>query len=425
MGNMTDTDVEVNLDELEKWYLEQLGGRFKREHKVLSKFFSKSAEELAQAKNALKAWLNTKPEKEDEKLDDKTKKIMERFIDSVLDSLDEVVIPTIHTTISYENCHKFNEGIKKVFTTYNVHGKKVMRRFWKQYKLEIKEIDLHLRKLGDFSQKVTKFQLKNYQEGKEAELLLKKIPLLENNIERLGNTKSKLDEMEETFAGMEDRRIQMEQELENISEDPDLKEFQDMERRLDIRKRDFRETLKFKKAFKKMKKYLEKGTIALRDISESDLKPYLKDSVGTILAEGPKIPRLRRILIKTRIMLEDERDYLQLKSELKVRVIENINEIVSNNALEPKIKKILDLENEKAEIRKKLQKKGLESLRNELKEKIAIATIDSEHFENDVERYRRDFKELLNKVKEDRQDLQKGIKEETDQEIKIKIIIPA
>ncbi|MHA1519238.1 MAG: hypothetical protein ACTSRK_03555 [Promethearchaeota archaeon] len=421
---MSESELEVSLVELEKWYLEQLGDRFKREHKYLSKIFSKSAEQVAQAKNALKAWLNSKPEKEEEKLDDKTKKIMARFIDSVLNSLDEVIIPTIHTTISYENCHKFNEGIKKVFTTYNVHGKKVMRRFYKQYKLEIKEIDLHLRKLGDFSQKVVKFQLKNYQEGKEAELLLKKIPLLENNIERLGTTKSKLDEMEGTFAGMEERRIMMEQELEKISEDPDLQEFQDMERRLDIAKRDFRETLKFKKAFKKMKKFLEKGTISVRDISESDLKPYLKDSVGTILAEGPKIPRLRQILIKTRIMLEDERDYLQLKSELKVRVIENINEIVSNNSLESEITKILSLVDEKAEIRKKLQKKGLESQRNELREKIAIATIDSEHFENDVQRYKRDYKDLLSKVKEDRKDLQKGIKEETGEEIKIKIIIP-
>ena len=422
---MTDTDTEVNLDALEKWYLEQLEERFKKEHKILSKIFSKSAEELAQAKNALKAWLNSEPEKEEEKLDDKTKKIMERFIDSVLNSLDEVVIPTVHTSISYDNCHKFNEGIKKVFTTYNMHGKKVMRRFWKQYKLEIKEIDLHLRKLGDFTQKVTKFQLKNYQEGKEAELLLKKIPLLENNIERLGTTKAKLDDMEGTFTGMSDNLHQMEQELDRISEDPDLQEFQDMERRLDIAKRDFRETLKFQKAFKKMKKYLEKGTISLRDISEVDLKPYLKDSVGSILAEGPKIPHLRQILIKTRIMLEDEKDYLQLKSDLKVRVIENINEIVSNNALEPEIQKILDMEAEKAEIRKKLQNKGLESLRNELREKIAIATVDSEHFENDVERYRRDYKDLLNKVKDDRQELQNTIKEETQADIKIKIIIPA
>lgn len=417
--------TEVKLDALEEYYLGLLEERFKREHKLLSKYFSKSAEEVAQAKNALNSWLKSKPEENDDKLDEKSKKIMDRFIETVLDALDEIKIPTIHSSISYENCQKFNDGVKKVYITYNSQGKKSLRRFWKEYKLEIKEIDLHLRKLGGYSQKVGKFLLKNYQDGKEAESLIKKIPLLENDIERLGISKSKLDEMENSLASMDSDLKSMVRELERINEDPELQKLQKLEHDLDIAKRNFRESLKFKKAFKKMKKYLEKGTIALRDITESDLKPYIKDSVGTILGEGPKIPHLRQILIKTRIMLEDDKDYLQLKSDLKDRVIENINDIVSNNSLEEEIQAILDLEAKKEEIRKVLQNKGLETQRNELKEKIAIATVDYEHFENDVSRYRRDYKDLLSKVKEERETLQKSIKDETEEEVKITVIIPA
>lgn len=416
---------EVNLVDLESWYLEQLQERFKREHKLLSKIFAKIADEVAQAKNALKAWRSYKPEKDEEKLDEKTQKIMERFVDTVLNSIDEMQIPTIHNSISYETCQKFNDGVKKVYFIYNSQGKKTIRRFYKQFKLEIKEIDLHLRKIGNYSQKINKFLLKNYQDGKEAESLLKRIPLLQNNIERLAITKKKLDELESTFESMKSKLKDMEEKLDKLNEDPDLQKFQKIEHDLEIAKREFREKLKFKKAFKKMKKYLEKGTISLRDISESDLKPYLKDSVAAILSEGPKIPHLRQLLIKTRIMLEDEKDSLQLKSDLKTRVIENINDIVSNNSLEHEIQKILELEEKKEEIRKLMKSKGLESQRNDLKEKISIATVDLEHFENDVARYRRDYKDLLNKVKSEREELQEAVKTETGQDIKLKIIIPS
>lgn len=416
---------EVNLADLESWYLKQLQERFKREHKIIGKIYAKIADEVGQAKNALKAWRNFKPKDESEKMDEKSLKIMERFIDSVLNSIDELEIPTIHTDISYDSCQKFNEGVKKVYMTYNSQGKKTMRRFYKQFKLEIKEIDLHLRKIGNFNQKINKFILKNYQDGKEAEQLVKKIPLLNNNIERLATTKNKLDELESTFKEMQENLKDLEDKLEKLNEDPDLQQFQKIEHDLELLKREFREKLKFAKAFKKMKKYLEKGTITLRDISESDLKPYLKDPVAEIINEGPKIPHLRQLLIKTRIMLEDEKDYLQLKTDLKNRIIENINEIVSNNALEDDIQKILEISEQKEEIRKKMKSKGLESQREELKGKIATATLDLEHFENDVSRYRRDYSELLNKVKSDREELQQAIKTETDQEIKIKIIIPS
>ncbi|MHA1776816.1 MAG: hypothetical protein DRO88_07400 [Promethearchaeia archaeon] len=417
--------TEVNLAELEAWYLKQLQERFKREHKLLGKIYTKISEEVAQAKNSLKAWRNHTPDSDGENLDEKTKKIMDRFIESVLNSLDELEIPTVHTSISYDACQKFNDGVKKVYMTYNAQGKKTMRRFYKEFKLEIKEIDLHLRKIGNYNQKINKFILKNYQDGKEAEQLIKRIPLLNNNIERLATTKKKLDELEDTFKSMKENLQRKEAELEQLNEDPDLQEFQKIEHELELLKRDFRENLKFSKAFKKMKKSLEKGTITLRDISEYDLKPYLKDPVSEILKEGPKIPHLRQLLIKTRILLEDERDYLQLKSDLKNRIIENINEIVSNNALEDDIRKILELMEKKEKIQNKMKSKGLESQRNDLKEKISIATLDLEHFENDVSRYRRDYSELLKKVKNDREELQNAIKVETDKDIKIKVIIPS
>ena len=162
----------------------------------------------------------------------------------------------------------------------------------------------------------------------------------------------------------------------------------------------------------------------MRDIREDDVKQYLKSSVSIILDEGPKIPRLRTILIKLRLMLEDPADPLKLKAELRNRIIVNINHIVSENSLEPLITEILAIREKKNLQQQVLVKKGLESQRKELKEKIAQLTIDHEHFSNDLARRKREFQDLLTKVSEERNELQTRVTEETGEEIKLKIVIP-
>ena len=104
---------EISLEEIEDWYLEQLKIRFKREHKVLSKFFSVSEKELAQTRNSFNTWKNRDFSEEENKLDEKTQKILARFVDSMVENLDEIRIPSIHfENISYENSHKYCDSIK-------------------------------------------------------------------------------------------------------------------------------------------------------------------------------------------------------------------------------------------------------------------------------------------------------------------------
>ncbi len=415
---------EIPLEKLEDWYLDQLKIRFKREHKVLSKFFGYSEKELGQTKNALKSWKNRDFE-EDNKLDEKIQKILERFVDSMVENLDEIRIPSIHfENISYENSQKYCDSIKKLYSVYNSQGRKAIPKFGKQYKIEIKEVDLHLRKIGDLSQKIGKFLRKNYQDGKIAESEIKNIPQLNHNIERLGFIKGKLDGMDETQQEMQKNLTTYENDLLTLSEDSDLQLFEKIEREETLKSNELRDSLKFKKAFKKLKKSLEKGTIYARGIKDSDLRPYIKDPVKKILQEGPKIERLRDILIKTRLILEDEKDPLKLKAELRNKIIANINQIVSKNKLETLISENLEIQARKEEIRDILTKKGIEQKRTDLKNKISTLTLDLEHYSNDLKHRKREYKELLSKISNDRDDLQNKIEEQIGEEIKIKITIP-
>jgi len=109
---------------------------------------------------------------------------------------------------------------------------------------------------------------------------------------------------------------------------------------------------------------------------------------------------------------------------LRNKIIVNINQIVSENKLESIINENLEIQVRKEEIREILQKKGIEQKRTDLKNKISTLTLDVEHFSNDLKHRKREYKDLLSKVSSDRDDLQKKIEEQIDEEVKIKIIVP-
>jgi hypothetical protein len=421
MGN---PNTEINLSELEDWYLTQLESIYSKHHKILRKFFKKAGDEVAQTKAALKNWTTRKPAEDEEKLDDKTKRIMQRFLQNVDESLDRIEIPTYHTKISYVNSRKFVDGVQKLYQTYNAEGKKALKRFWKSFQLEIKEVDLHLRKLGNYSTKINQFLLRKYTDGKEAENLLKNIPQLEHYIERLGQSKVKIDGMDKEFVNMQEFLKQQEEDLFELSKNADIQKLEKLEQQNMRLDRDFRTHLKFKKALKKLEKGLERKNVISRDLAISEVKKYLKTSVDGIINEGPKVSGLKQVLIKTRIILEDEKHPLNLKADLREKILENIHEIVNEDKLGPLIEELRKLRNEIHNTKKIIEKAGIASRRQELKEKIAILTADRDHFENDLKHLKRDYKTLLSKISTSRTELQKEIKNQTDLEIKINIIIP-
>jgi len=108
---------------------------------------------------------------------------------------------------------------------------------------------------------------------------MKNVPQLKHNIERLGSIKGKTDVMDSSLKEMQENLTTFENDLLKLSEDPDLQLFEKIEREETFKSNELRDSLKFKKAFKKLKKSIEKGTIYTREISESDLRPYIKDPV--------------------------------------------------------------------------------------------------------------------------------------------------
>ena len=109
---------------------------------------------------------------------------------------------------------------------------------------------------------------------------------------------------------------------------------------------------------------------------------------------------------------------------MRNKIIVNINQIVSQNKLEPLIIENLEIQTRKEEIRERLKEKGIEQKRTDLKNRISQLTLDVEHYSNDLKHRKREYKELLKKISHDRDDLQKKIEDQIGEEVKIKIIVP-
>jgi len=417
---------EIELGKLEEWYSKKIEDRFKKEHKSFQKLFQIAEREIAETLNALKSWTNPNRKQPENvaKLDEKNLKIMERFVERVIDFIKEIKMPFVHSKMSYENVSAFCDQVKKVYQTYNETGKRDIHRFYENYKLEIKELELHLSKVGEITQKIATFLRTNYQDGKTAEAVLQRIPRMQNSIERLAQAKTQIENADKEFATMQERMKNMEDKLFALGEDPILKEFEALERTEQSTMFEFDDVLKFKKGFKKLHKLLEKQS-QVRGLTENEIRPYIKNPIEMIIQQGNKLPNLRDILLKFRIICEDEADPLQIKGELKSKILSNVNQIINENLLDPYINRIVEARSKKEELKKILIEKGIESQRADLKEKIALLTEEIEHFSNDLNRRKREYRELLEKVVADREDLHKTVKEQTGEMIKINVVIPS
>ncbi|MHA1734211.1 MAG: hypothetical protein ACTSU5_19915, partial [Promethearchaeota archaeon] len=78
-------------------------------------------------------------------------------------------------------------------------------------------------------------------------------------------------------------------------------------------------------------------------------------------------------------------------------------------------------EQELAEMRKLIEKRGWLKEREEIKDVISQQATTLQHLEGDIENNKNQYFQALEKLKEQRENLQSRLKEETGQDIKVQI----
>lgn len=407
---------ELALVEVEQWYIDELEQVFFKEKKILKKNLEKLDKFLVNLNHAVS---KIKEREQDVELEEKMQKYLDRFYLKVKDNLESIEIPD---NPQYNDVTDLLNDFKKLFTVIHDAGRKNIKYFSDHFKLELKEIDLITRKIGEQMGRIDDFLRKKYGTVKDAENTLKKIPKIMQIIDRIEKSKGVLDNFKNQKEELKTDLQNLEDKIIEIENNEIIIEKQKVEKQLlDLRMR-FHDKLKFKKALKKLKRKLE-GSGSFKGITLEKLKKYISNPINTIVRDGENHPKLNIFLIQLRYLLESQG--LQLKNEVRNKTLQNIEKIVSKGFLKEDIRKYIVLSAKNTEFLKKSEESKLTSQLKSIKEKVSIRTQELEHLNGDIKHKSNEYRGLLEKLKDEREILQRLIKNFVDQDVKIQITLKA
>jgi len=404
---------EILLEEFEDYYKAQLESQFFKVKKAVKKLLSDINESLLEIKVCTDHFI----EAGEGKIEDKALKSLHFFSDKIRKEIDEVGVP--EEDITYDAMYNLLNSIKKLFTNINDIAKKSIPKFQKELQGEIKELSYITRKLGNKQKVLDEFLRKKYTNLKDAEYLLKKLPKLFTLKENIENAKSYLDGFEKELEERHSEQENLTEALKKIEKNELFNELDQLEAKLARLRMDVNNQFGFKKALKKLKFELEKDTLKNPNINIYFLKDFLKNPINTLVNESRDLPKFSALLIQLRHILEDNK--LNLKSDVKDKTIQQINTIFDEKNIQNEIDNIKIIRSEIDDIKKKIEQEGLAVKRDEIKNKISLNTVKLEHLENDLDRKNKDYLRYLSSLKNEREGIQKSIKDHINEEVKLNI----
>ncbi len=405
--------IEILLEEFEDYYKEQLESQFFKVKKAVKKQLSEINEGLLEIKVCTDHFIDAG----EGKIDEKALKSLHLFSDKIRKEIDEVGVP--EEDITYDAMYNLLSSIKKLFTNINDIAKKSIPKFQKQLQGEIKELSYITRKLGNKQKALDEFLRKKYTNVKDAEYLLKKLPKLFILKENIENAKSDLDGFEKELEERQSEQENLTEALKKIEKNELFTKLDQLEAKLARLRMNVNNQFGFKKALKKLKFELEKNTMHIPNVNIYFLKDFLKNPINTLINESRDLPKFSALLIQLRHILEDNK--LNLKSDVKDKTIQQINTIFDEKNIQNEIDNLKTIRSEIDDIKKKIEQEGLAVKRDEIKNKISLNTVKLEHLENDLDRKNKDYLRYLSSLKNEREDIQKSIKDHINQEVKLNI----
>ncbi len=405
--------IEILLEEFEDYYKEQLESQFFKVKKAVKKQLSDINESLLEIKVCTDHFI----EAGEGKIEEKALKSLHLFSDKIRKEIDEVGVP--EEDITHDAMYNLLSSLKKLFTNINDIAKKSVPKFQKELQAEIKELSYITRKLGNKQKVLDEFLRKKYADVKDAEYLLKKLPKLFTLKENIENAKSDLDKFEKELEERQSEQENLTEALKKIERNELFGELDQLEAKLARLRMNVNNQFGFKKALKKLKFELEKDTMHIPNINIYFLKDFLKNPINTLVKESRDLPKFSALLIQLRHILEANK--LNLKSDVKDKTIHQINSIFDEKTIQNEIDNIKTTRSEIDDTKKKIEQEGLAVKRDEIKNKISLNTVKLERLENDLDRKNKDYLRYLSSLKNEREEIQKSIKNHTNQEVKLNI----
>lgn len=405
--------IEISLEEFEDFYKKKINSQFSKIKRATQKLITNIRENLIEIKVCMDHFIKSG----ESKVDGKAQKSLHLFSDRMRKEIDEIEIPD--EDIYYDNVNNLLNSIKKLFPTINEIARKAFPKFQKEVQAEIKELDYITRKLGKKQGILDGFLRKKYTDVRKAEELLKKLPKLFSLRDQIEKTRIELDEFENEHEEKKEVQKKLNSELIELEKNQLFKNLEDEEDNLFKLQLKINDEIGFKKALKKLKFELEKGTIHIPNIDLNYLKEFLKNPIKKLSNERKDLPKFTTLMVQLRYSLEENK--LNLKSETKEKTIEQINAIFDEKELQANIENYLQVKEKIKEIKNKIEEAGLAQKLDDLKNQISLISIKLERIENDKNRKNKDYTRYLSNLKVERETFQNMAEHVLNEPVKIDI----
>jgi hypothetical protein len=405
--------VEVELEEFEKFYKNKLEEQFAKEKKAVKKLIDDIRDSLIEIKVCMDHFI----EAGEGKIEERALKSLHFFSDRIRKEIDEIEVP--EEDISYEKILELLNSVKKLFTSINEIARKSLPKFQKEVQAEIKELNYITRKLGKKQATLDRFLRKKYGDVKEAEIILTKIPKLFSLRENIENAKKDLDQFEKELTERKKAQEKLSKELLDLEKNQLFINLDKTKNTLFKLRMSINDKLGFKKALKKLKFEIDKGSIPSSGFDIEFLKNYLKDPINMLIKERKDLPNFSALLVQLRYNLEENK--INLKAETKEKTIEQINAIFEEKSINEEIEKVKSLYDQIKETEKKIEEAGLAAKLEDVKNEISLNTVKQDHTQNDYDRRNKDYMRYLSSLKEEREEFQEAVEEVIQEEVKLNI----
>lgn len=405
--------IEISLEEFEDFYKKKINSQFSKIKRATQKLITNIRENLIEIKVCMDHFIKSG----ESKVDGKAQKSLHFFSDKMRKEIDEIEIPD--EDIYYDNVNDLLNSIKKLFPTINEIARKAFPKFQKEVQAEIKELDYITRKLGKKQGILDEFLRKKYTDVREAEELLKKLPKLFSLRDHIEKTRIELDEFENEHEEKKEVQEKLNSELIELEKNQLFKNLEEEEDNLFKLQLKINDEIGFKKALKKLKFELEKGTIHITNIDLNYLKEFLKNPIRMLSNERKDLPKFTTLMVQLRHSLEEKK--LNLKSETKEKTIEQINSIFNEKKLQANIENYLQVKEKIKGIENKIEEAGLTQKLDDLKNQISKISIKLERIENDKNRKNKDYTRYLSNLKVERETFQNMAEHVLNESVKIDI----
>jgi len=408
--------IEKNLEDFEEFYRGRLNSQFFKVRKVARKSISDIREILIEIKVCLDHFLEVGKEK----IDQKAQRSLKFFSDRIRKEIDEIEVP--EDKINNDTIMDLLNSVKKLFTSINEIARKSLPKFQKEVQAEIKELNYITRKLGKKQGILDAIMRKKYNEVKEAEYLLKKLPKIYHLKENIEHSKVDLDEFEQELGIREKKQEELNNQLLALEKNQLFKELENEKEKLFQFRIKINDEIGFKKALKKFKFELDKGSFHIPNVDSNYLKDFLKNPIKVLINEQKDLPKFTSLLIQLRHVLENvESPKLNLKAETRNKSIEQINAIFNEKHLQTNIENYLQIKNGIKTFEEKIKAAGLAEKLETIKNGISSNTVKLESLELNISRKNKDYTRYLGALKSEREEFQNSIEEILKEELKLNI----